>query len=232
MDVRRLREETRPDHEATEAAMPLTEPGLTMETYQAVLRLLLPVLKSWEDWAAASAPASIRPMLAARRRSPWIEEDLRSLGGSELRSTETELLPIHWPAVVFGSSASQPEHAEPAHAEPGHAETGHAEATDAQPTHQDAAFLGAFYVLEGSTLGGRFIAQHVETTLGISPGQGDAYFRGHGEHTGAMWREVTEAIARLPEQDAEITIAAAKRTFQAFGAVLGTLPQRRLAVHG
>ena len=31
MDLRRLREETRTEHEATEAAMPLTEPGLPLD---------------------------------------------------------------------------------------------------------------------------------------------------------------------------------------------------------
>ncbi len=81
----------------------------------------------------------------------------------------------------------------------------------------EAGFMGALYVMEGSTLGGRFIARHVEQVLGLEPGRGDAYFQGHGEATGSLWRETTAAIAEVPEAQAEVVIAAAKRTFAAFG---------------
>ena len=50
----------------------------------------------------------------------------------------------------------------------------------------EALFLGALYVMEGSTLGGQLIARHVEETLGLEPGRGDLYFRGHGMQTGPM----------------------------------------------
>ena len=204
MDLRRLREETRPEHEATEAQMPLTAPGLTLDTYRQVLRLLLPVLQGWESWAARSAPVHLRPLLAARRRSHWIEQDLLTLGVPSAGRGRAEPEPISWATVIGGAAATAkvPENSEGA---------------------SEAAFLGAFYVMEGSTLGGRFIARHVETALGLLPGQGDAYFRGHEEETGAMWRETTAAIAAVPESESEIVIEAARRTFQAFGAVLGTI---------
>ena len=84
----------------------------------------------------------------------------------------------------------------------------------------EAAFLGAMYVMEGSTLGGRFLARHVETVLGLAPGRGDAYFQGHGEATGALWREVTARISEVPEALSPVLVGAAKRAFAAFGEAL------------
>ena len=78
-------------------------------------------------------------------------------------------------------------------------------------------FIGAFYVMEGSRLGGQFIARHVHDTLGLG-GRGTAYFRGFGDKTGSMWKDVLQLVEReVPESDSEITIAAAKRMFHAFG---------------
>ena len=203
MDLRQLREQTRPEHEATEAAMPLMAPGLTLETYKSVLRALLPVLRSWERWADEAAPRALQPLLSARRRSHFLEEDLRTLGEMESPNRAGDRASIDWQAVVTGSTEQ--------------AQGGLAE------DEFQAAFLGAFYVMEGSTLGGRFIAQHVEAVLGLSGGRGDAYFRGHGEGTGALWRESTAAIAAVPAEHAALLIGAARRTFSAFGAVLETL---------
>ena len=76
--------------------------------------------------------------------------------------------------------------------------------------------LGAMYVMEGSTLGGQFIARHVETTLALSPGQGDSFFRGYGDSTGGMWREMKDALAALPDSTSEETIQAAKALFHDF----------------
>lgn len=55
--------------------------------------------------------------------------------------------------------------------------------------------LGSMYVLEGSTLGGQLIARHVEAVLGLEPGHGNAYFRGYGERTGAMWQSFRGVLA-------------------------------------
>src|ERR1700728_115310 len=51
-----------------------------------------------------------------------------------------------------------------------------------------AGLLGAMYVMEGSTLGGQLIARHVERVLKLTAGQGSAYFRGHKEQTGKLWK--------------------------------------------
>ena len=203
MDLRRLREETRPEHEATEAAMPLTEPGLTMKTYKDALRLLLPVLRSWENWAAANAPARVRPLLMARRRSQWLQADLLALGEAHTPVPGREIEPVRWVSALGGRSPDPN--------------------LDPSTAEFEAAFLGALYVLEGSTLGGRLIARHAESALGLTPGLGDAYFRGHGDETGKLWRETTEIIAAVPERYDEFVIGTARRTFGLFGSVLGTL---------
>jgi heme oxygenase len=51
------------------------------------------------------------------------------------------------------------------------------------------AAFGSLYVIEGSALGGQVIAARLKRELGLEPGRGASYFHGHGERTGAMWRE-------------------------------------------
>lgn len=79
-----------------------------------------------------------------------------------------------------------------------------------------AHVLGGLYVMEGSTLGGQYIARHVEATLALSPGFGDSFFRGYGDATGKMWREVKEALTAIPDAETEQVIFAAKSLFRDF----------------
>jgi heme oxygenase len=60
----------------------------------------------------------------------------------------------------------------------------------------DAAALGALYVLEGATLGGRVIHRHVAGPLGLTPERGGAYYHGYGAATGARWKELGDIVAR------------------------------------
>ncbi len=196
MDLKRLREATRPEHEATEAAMPLFDVQLTRERYAEVLHCLLPILRSWERWSAANAPGRLRYLLAPRRRSHLLIADLRSLGegGSTDDFGQVDDDFIMWSSVVNpGALAHGDSFAE-----------------------CEARFLGALYVLEGSTLGGRFLARQVETVLGLTPGQGNAYFVGHGPATSALWKELTAEIAAVPEVLSDDLVGAAQRTFVAF----------------
>ena len=75
--------------------------------------------------------------------------------------------------------------------------------TLATPT-TPAAALGSLYVLEGSALGGQFIAAAARRHLGLSPDNGTAYFHGCGSATATRWREF---LARL---DAELATPAAR----------------------
>ena len=81
-----------------------------------------------------------------------------------------------------------------------------------------AELLGALYVMEGSRLGGQMIARHVEELLGFAPGEGSAYFRGFGDRTGVMWKELVQMLTGLPESEEEVVIRAAREMFGVFGA--------------
>lgn len=166
--------------------MPLGSDSLSLPVYRRTLEVLYPVVSSWEQWSAANAPARFLSLLAARKRSPMLAADLRELGG-----VSGEPLSLRWDEVTGQHNLAAGSEAE-------------------------AGFLGALYVMEGSTLGGRFIAKHVEAVLGLEPGRGDAYFRGHGESTGSMWKQVMEHISQVDEEFAPVTTAAARRTFITF----------------
>ncbi len=54
--------------------------------------------------------------------------------------------------------------------------------------------LGCLYVLEGATLGGRLITQHVRTTFDITPATGGSFFEGYGDATGRMWQAMRHLL--------------------------------------
>ncbi|WP_250525755.1 biliverdin-producing heme oxygenase [Caballeronia sp. GAWG2-1] len=84
-----------------------------------------------------------------------------------------------------------------------------------------ASAIGSMYVMEGSTLGGRFIAPHVAKLLDLEPGFGNAYFEGYGSHTGSMWNAFrTTAAATVPEAQYDEAVHAAIATFESMQAWL------------
>jgi heme oxygenase len=81
-----------------------------------------------------------------------------------------------------------------------------------------ASLLGSMYVMEGSTLGGQYIARHVEAALQLSDGQGYSYFRGSGDQTGSMWKEFCEMLKlRIPDEQTDAVVVSAKAMFRTFG---------------
>ena len=63
------------------------------------------------------------------------------------------------------------------------------------PTIQtEAEVLGCLYVMEGATLGGRMITQHVQKTFGIMPATGGSFFDGYGHDTGRMWQDMRQLL--------------------------------------
>jgi heme oxygenase len=63
-----------------------------------------------------------------------------------------------------------------------------------------AEALGALYVLEGATLGGRIIYRHAAGPLGVTPQHGAAYYGGYGDGTGERWKAFGRAITRFADE--------------------------------
>jgi len=84
------------------------------------------------------------------------------------------------------------------------------------PGDARSIFLGRMYVMEGSTLGGQYIAAHVEEKLGLSHGLGDSYFVGYGAETSTRWQEFRSVLTALDETQADTVIDAAKQMFTIF----------------
>jgi heme oxygenase len=99
---------------------------------------------------------------------------------------------------------------------------------EAWPTSLPEA-LGALYVIEGSTLGGRVILQRLAPILGVSAAWAGSFLNGYGRRTGSMWQAFVASLnaAEAPETDAPIIEASAVATFASFGAALGESRRRQ-----
>jgi heme oxygenase len=94
--------------------------------------------------------------------------------------------------------------------------------------------LGAFYVLEGATLGGRLILRDLDVRIGAPIALATCFFGGRGAAVGPMWqsfRSALDAFGRERPQRRADVVAGAKRTFCAmlawfapFGAVAAGWP--------
>lgn len=56
---------------------------------------------------------------------------------------------------------------------------------------------GVAYVLEGKTLGSRFLLDEARTRLGLDADSGASFLAGYGARTGAMWRSYLDSLAAL-----------------------------------
>jgi heme oxygenase (biliverdin-IX-beta and delta-forming) len=90
------------------------------------------------------------------------------------------------------------------------------------PSHVPVADLldaiGCLYVLEGSTLGGQIILRRAGEGLGLTAAGGAGFFHGYGARTGAMWRQLIDAINHIPADspDADAVEDGARRVFIRF----------------
>ena len=78
--------------------------------------------------------------------------------------------------------------------------------------------LGALYVIEGATLGGRLILRDLEPRIGASIAGATRFFGGRGEALGPMWQGFRAALDKFslkqPRLCADVVVGA-ERTFQA-----------------
>ncbi len=79
-----------------------------------------------------------------------------------------------------------------------------------------AEAMGAFYVAEGSTLGGRLISRHLRGNAAL-PADAHRYFNVYGEQTGERWRDACAAL------NASATDGEGNRTVRTAGAVFEAL---------
>lgn len=80
-----------------------------------------------------------------------------------------------------------------------------------------AEAFGCLYVMEGSTLGGRFIYKNLQNTLGLNFEHGASFFYGYGADTGVKWKTFQSGLSTYmiqnPEQSTS-AINAAVNTFE------------------
>lgn len=90
--------------------------------------------------------------------------------------------------------------------------------------HNKSEALGALYVLEGSTLGGRVIQQNVKLWLGDQGHASCSYFNGYGRETGAMWHSFLARLNKLPMIESPKVACGALATFDRIGSWLAHIP--------
>lgn len=60
--------------------------------------------------------------------------------------------------------------------------------------------MGIFYVIEGSTLGGRVILKNIEKAFQITEANGGKYFSGYGATTGSHWKKFLDMLLAYEAQ--------------------------------
>lgn len=79
--------------------------------------------------------------------------------------------------------------------------------------------MGIMYVVEGSTLGGRFILKNIEENLGFNEEKGASYFAGYGTKTGSFWKKYLNSLTNFEAENnsEEEIIAGADYAFRVIG---------------
>ena len=95
-----------------------------------------------------------------------------------------------------------------------------AKAAAALPLDHLVQVLGSIYVIEGSALGGRVVAPHLKSTLGIGPGHGASYFHGFGGQAGDMWRDYRVLASLEIGESSKATVRACRSAKRTFGALI------------
>ena len=176
----RLRDQTRPQHEAAEAVLAHLMDSPSLRGYRIVLErwygfyaVLEPRLDAWHR---RTGLLDREP----RRRLPLLAADLDALGCGQAALPGLPRCP------------------------------------DVPPIRTTADGLGALYVVEGSTLGGRLLRARL-LEAGLPPGV--CHFLGSGgRDVGRLWREcraVTTAWVEQHPADADDVVASARATFDA-----------------
>lgn len=81
-----------------------------------------------------------------------------------------------------------------------------------------ASALGVAYVLEGKTLGARFLLAEARETLGLDVDRGATFFAGYGARTGSMWNAYRAALEGWVAANGKrsAVLEGARATFESF----------------
>ncbi len=107
MILRRLRDETRLQHEALEEALPLGQANLGRDEYSGLLRRFYGFYATWEEQAEAHAGPELASVIHSRAKLPLLAADLAAFGmeAAHCSRMEDSLLPSFdaEPGVLLGS---------------------------------------------------------------------------------------------------------------------------------
>lgn len=89
---------------------------------------------------------------------------------------------------------------------------------DIPPINNHLQALGAMYVMEGSTLGGKIISKMICRQLSLRDRCGTTFFNGYGEQTSRMWQTFKDLINQpLQPHEEAVVIESAHATFLQLG---------------
>lgn len=185
----RLRQETRAEHEAVEQVLDLMAPSLSRDGYCQRLKqfygFYAPLEQALRAWDDCAKGPADHTGLSISMRAAL-----------DTRLTKTALLREDLACLGVSVEALPLCQSLP-------------------PLARQTEVLGCLYVLEGATLGGRMISQHVRATLGITPAGGGSFFEGYGAGTGQMWQAMRQLlVSGAPDaSSANEMVASAIATF-------------------
>lgn len=189
----RLRLETRPEHEAVEKLLDLMSASLTPDRYRQRLEQFYGFYRPMEDALREQGKQGEGDALDAA-----LSDSTRSAMSSRLIKTSH----LNRDLQALGAAPD-----------------GLPLCRQLPPLDNQAQLLGCMYVLEGATLGGRMITQHVRATLGITQATGGSFFEGYGDDTAKMWQGMRQLLVSsatdVPAEDA--MVASAIATFACLG---------------
>lgn len=83
----------------------------------------------------------------------------------------------------------------------GHSKSGYKTLFENVQDYSNAFKLGIFYVIEGSSLGGRVILKNISAVLGYDETNGASYFSGYGNQTGSHWKSFLSTLVQYEDEN-------------------------------
>lgn len=131
----------------------------------------------------------------------------------------------HWPAIDWPQRRKSPNlRADLASLVPGR-QVPSLTCTYVPALRSPEAALGGWYVVEGATLGGSIIADHLAARLGLRREAGVRFFDSYGDDRDARWAEFCALLAGVPSACSDAVTRGAVAVFDAMHRWLRELPR-------